>query len=723
MRKPLAFLLIISLLLVAGCRNDSGSQREKPNVVLFFIDDYGYGDISFEGNTQIKTPNIDRIATQGAHFTRFYQSSGACAPTRASLLTGRYYLETGVWGVHFGRDYLLRDEMTIADVLQQNGYATGAFGKWHSGKTWSYYSWNRGFDVGVHPVLYRYWDSRVIYNNKLINFDGPVTTLVADQVVKFIKDNKDQPFFAYVPFQSIHEPFNCPDEVFQKYKKQGYSDHVARLYGMIEVLDDNIGKITNSISEIGLDDNTVIMFAVDDGPSPGVDLTYANRRMNDEEKAQRSRGWKHELRGGKANIYEGGSISPFYIQWKDRIIAGTSHDQLSGVIDLFPTILDICGVAIPKDNLPIRGRSLWTLLNGQDVADWEDRMYFDNTNFYRIPRWEINMDYPEMRQMSVHHKDFKLIRIDRSIHGQDTVLQELYNLTEDPKEENNIASEHPKLAGQLTDEVTGWYDQMIGTGRAFGQAVFEVGNWEERASPINLDAVSEISGSVHKSARSEFRFSSWTSEGSGMTFEIDVVEAGLYAVELHYRADPNQLGALFEAQSNNGSADIKIADPAVAMSTPFRLQAGRQQITIALKDLNDHAAGVDVMNLIVVHRIPEEKDNGILVNPHFNLIADGEKLGQFFVDNAVAELRLKGGQQDSLIKLNGKKQLQIIADAANGEQIEKVNVYLDFEMIETKSSAPFEFNIEMPEERNSTINVEFTSRKGIARSARAYVGM
>ncbi|MFW6277205.1 MAG: sulfatase-like hydrolase/transferase, partial [Prolixibacteraceae bacterium] len=188
--KTYFFVLILSIL-ISAC-NSAEKKEERPNVLLFFIDDYGYGDISFEGNTQIKTPNIDRIAENGIRFDRFYQSSGACAPTRASLLTGRYYLETGVWGVHRGRDFLKRDEVTIANVLQDNGYATGAFGKWHSGKTLPYFSWNRGFDVGVHPVLYQHFNTRMLYNNKLVNVEGPVTTRMTDQVIRFIENNRDE---------------------------------------------------------------------------------------------------------------------------------------------------------------------------------------------------------------------------------------------------------------------------------------------------------------------------------------------------------------------------------------------------------------------------------------------------------------------------------------------------------------------------------------------------
>ena len=141
-RLTLFILLLPAIGSIASCNQP---KENRPNVILFLIDDFGYGEIGFEGNKVVLTPGIDRIANEGTRFTRFYQSAGACAPTRAALLTGRDYLSTGVWGVHWGRDFMYLDEHTLGNLFQSAGYKTGAFGKWHSGKTWAYYSWNRGF--------------------------------------------------------------------------------------------------------------------------------------------------------------------------------------------------------------------------------------------------------------------------------------------------------------------------------------------------------------------------------------------------------------------------------------------------------------------------------------------------------------------------------------------------------------------------------------------------
>ena len=718
--RIIVILLFLTTLLISCHQRNSKNSKKRPNILLFLIDDYGYGDISFEGNNQIKTPNIDRIAKEGARFTRFYQSSGACAPTRASLLTGRYYLETGVWGVHYGRDFLKRDETTIADVLKDAGYKTGAFGKWHSGKTWSYFSWNRGFDVGVHPVLYRYFDTRVLFNNKLVNVDGPITDVVGDQVVKFIKDNQDNNFFCYVPFQSIHEPFNCPADVFQKYKNQGYSDHVARLYGMIEVMDDNIGKILNTVDDLGLKENTVIMFLSDDGPSPGVDLTYANRRMNDEEKEERRSAWPIKLRGGKGSIWEGGSTTPFYIQWKDRIIAGKDYDHLSGVIDLFPTILDICDVELPEDNLPLAGKSFWPVLKGKEIPEWNDRMYFDNSNFYRVPREKINMERPEVYRISVHHKNYKLVRTDRSVYGSDQVRFHLFDLASDPKETNNIYDQRPEIAGKLSSEIDQWYEQILNTGRAFGQAVFEVGNWEERATPINFDAVLAMKGSVKRSERSEFVFDNWVKPGSAMTFEIDVVEPGTYQVELLYNCDPSDFGSVFNVYTENDTAEVKIDHQSNSISGPLKLPAGRQLLTLELKKLGGGKEAAGGMRTLLVHRIPGPEDSAVLQNLGFTL--ESENISKkYFRQNDVAGFRTRGSRQDELTEISQGNSIRIIPFADNTDQIETIEIFDDFQLLATSNNDPWTFSIDQMSKGKHTLNVEFTSKNGVKNSVRAYL--
>jgi len=714
MEKSKIIIFLVSLLLISfSCINNDNPVAEKPNIILFLIDDFGYADISYEGNTQIKTPNIDRIAENGAHFTNFYQSGAACAPTRASLLTGRYHLETGIWGVHAGRDFLHRDETTIADVLKENGYTTGAFGKWHSGKTWPYFSWNRGFDVGVHSKLYRYFDTQVIYNNKLINVDGPITDVIGDAVVRFIQENKDKPFFAYVPFQSIHEPYNSPDDVFQKYKDAGYTDHVARLYGMIEVLDNNIGKILNTVDQLSLAENTVILFLNDDGPSPGFDLTYSGRRMNDKEKAERKRGWVKEHRGGKGSIWQGGSLTPFYIQWKDIIKPGIEFHELSGVIDLFPTILDICGIQYSNDKLSVHGRSIWPVVKGDTPEDWDDRRYFDNTNFYQRPRRSINMDFPQMHHIALHYKNYKMIRGNNDLYGgADSVYYLLYDLENDPMETDNLVEKHTEISKQLIPEVEDWYENVLKNGRAFHQAVFEIGNWEEPDSPINLDALHDVKGSLANSKQSGFRVGNWTSPGSGMNFEIDVVEQGAYQVELGYSCPEESLGSTFRIYTEFDTAELAILHSSSALSDTLFLPPGRQLLNIELITMGNGSVGVDRMTKLIVHRIPEKKDVTVLRNAgmSFETIRGEKQL--YFLSSATTDFMF-GAANTIPFEIKSGEYLFIQLFADNEEQIEEVTLYQGFHKIESKMDPPFKFTLIVKEEGSRTINVEFKTISGV----------
>ena len=712
----LIFLIGIFISCFFSC-NQRPEETSHPNFIIFLIDDFGYADISYEGNTQIQTPNIDRIAQNGAHFTRFYQSGAACAPTRASLLTGRYHLETGVWGVHAGRDFIHRDETTIADLLHDAGYATGAFGKWHSGKTWSYFSWNRGFDVGIHPKLYQYFDMQVIYNNKIINVDGPITGVIGDQVVKFIEENKDKPFFAYVPFQSIHEPYNCPPEVFQKYKEAGYSDHVSRLYGMIEVMDLNLGKITNAVDRLGLMENTVIMCLSDDGPSPGFDLSYSNRRMNDEEKAEREKGWARKLRGGKGTIWEGGSITPCYIQWTGKIQPGMMVENLSGVIDIFPTFMDIAGIPIPEDNLPIHGRSFWPILQEKEVESRDERRYFDNTNFYLIPRHEIDMERPQMHHIALHYLNYKLVRADNTLYGgPDSVYYELYDLDNDPREKTNILKKEPDLAKMLIPEIESWYDGIIDGGRAFQQAVYEIGNWEETSTPINLDAVLDLKGSVRRSEQSGFRFDHWTSLGSGMSFEIDVKESGAYRAELGYACDPDRLGSVFQVYTRFDTAKILIDDPSSSISDTLFLPAGRLVFNIELVSFGKGTAGVDVMDRLVIHRIPLAEDKDVPIHAGMKITAVNGLTRNYFLSSATADFMF-GSDEEECLEIKRGQRLTIEAFTDNDAQIREVRLYVDFDRMETRSDSPFHFDLDTINPGNHTINVELVSKSGIVRAA------
>lgn len=686
-----------------------------PNVVLILVDDYGYGDISFEGNTQMATPHIDRLAEEGTRFTRFYQSAGACAPTRAALLTGRDFFETGVWGVHWGRDFIHRDEHTLGNLLGEAGYRTGVFGKWHSGKTSAYFGWNRGFETSVHTRLYEYFDTRVLADNRLVHVAGPMTDVVGEQAVAFIREHRREPFFCYVPFQAIHEPFNAPEAEFSKYKALGYSDHVARLYGMIEVLDDNVGRILHCLDELNLTDQTLVLFLVDDGASPGFDLTYQTRRMNPEERAERERAWGRRLRGTKASIGEGGQISPFYARWPGTIPAGRSVDLLSGVLDIYPTLAELCQAPFPRDQLPLRGRSLApTLLGGEQ--DFDDRIYFDGTNLYQIEREAAEVDgRPRIRWLSAHYREFKYIREDRwLLDGTDTVRHRLYNLKEDPAEKHDIAEDHPDVTGFLRRETEAWFDRMLQGGRAFQEATYVVGDWSERGTPINLDSAFAFEG-VSRAPSNAFTFTGWDSPGDTIRYHVDVLESGLYEVELNYRLKGAPTGARFAIRLGETEATAQIEHPRQSTSTAVRWPAGSAPLQIELTDLNGSEVAFDRLDLLVVRRLPAG-ERGIVEDAEMVLeLPEGEPIVARRRDEA-REFMAETPARVHAVPLGDL--LKVRLAAKNPEAIKRWRLFLGFEEIAASSDASAPLWIRLLEPGRVTLNASWTDVHGHENSAR-----
>ncbi|MHC4721677.1 MAG: sulfatase-like hydrolase/transferase, partial [Planctomycetota bacterium] len=214
-------------------------SERKPNVLLIMTDDQGWGDLHSHGNDKIDTPVLDKFATDGARFDSFFVSA-TCAPTRASLLTGRYYLRTGTHGVTRGRENMRAEEVTIAEVLKAAGYATSCFGKWHNGSNWPYHPNAQGFDEFVGFCagnLLNYFDTNLEHNGTSIKTTGYISDVLTDFAITFIENNKDQPFFCYVPYNAPHSPFQVPDKYFDKYKARGLDDILACIYGMCENLD------------------------------------------------------------------------------------------------------------------------------------------------------------------------------------------------------------------------------------------------------------------------------------------------------------------------------------------------------------------------------------------------------------------------------------------------------------------------------------------------------
>ena len=245
----------------------SASQAQAgerpPNVVLVLTDDQGFGDVRSHGNKLIDTPVHDRIAAEGVRFDRFFVSP-VCAPTRASLLTGRYHIRTGVHGVTRGHEIMRADEVTIAELLKGAGYATGAFGKWHNGSQYPHHPNGQGFDefLGFCAGHWNnYFDTSLDHNGTMVKSDGFIIDTLTDAAIEFIEVNHKRPFFCYIPYNTPHTPWQVPERYWRKYQAKGIDDPaIACAYAMCENIDDNMGRILARLEELEIADDTLFIF-------------------------------------------------------------------------------------------------------------------------------------------------------------------------------------------------------------------------------------------------------------------------------------------------------------------------------------------------------------------------------------------------------------------------------------------------------------------------------
>jgi len=398
---------------IAGISQIMCAKRKMPNVLLIITDDQGWGDIRSHGNDKIDTPVMDELAADGGRFDRFFVSS-VCAPTRASLLTGRYYLRTGTHGVTRGYENMRSEEVTISEILKAAGYATGCFGKWHNGAYYPYHPNVRGFDEFLGFCCghwNNYFDTHLDHNGTMVKTDGYITDVLTDAAIQFIEKNRDRQFFCYVPYNAPHSPFQVPDRYFDKYKARGFDDGLACVYGMCENLDDNIGRIMKRLDELKLTENTIVLFLTDNGPNTD--------RYNG------------GMKGRKGSVHEGGVRVPLFIRWPGRIEAGSTIKHISAHIDLLPTIVDLCGVKMPK-TFPLDGISLVPLLKGE-TENWPDRMIFN----FRSP-----LEQTPAVDGSVRTQRWRAVKTGKR--------WELYDMSIDPGQKNDVSKKYPEIMKKLS---------------------------------------------------------------------------------------------------------------------------------------------------------------------------------------------------------------------------------------------------------------------------------
>ncbi|MCC6697859.1 MAG: arylsulfatase [Candidatus Hydrogenedentes bacterium] len=409
------------------------ANARRPNVVLIMTDDMGYGDMGCHGNPHIRTPNLDKLHGESVRFSRFYVCP-VCTPTRACLMTGRYNYRTGAIDTFRGRAMMQPGEVTLAEMLRDAGYATGIFGKWHLGDSFPMRAMDQGFQESlVHhgggisqpsdPPGSGYYNPVLMHNGELEQREGYCTDIFAGAAIEFIQQHKEDPFFVYLATNAPHSPLTINDDLVAPYRAMGLDDNVARAYAMVTNIDDNVGRVMDALNTLGIADNTIVVFLTDNGPQAFDGVTRYNAGM----------------RGSKATVYEGGIRVPLFVRWPAQLQGGRDVDRIAANIDLTPTLLDACGVDAPA-GLSFDGVSVLPLLNGAADA-WPDRNLF--TQWHRG-------DVPEpYNNCAVIGQQYKLVN-----------GAELYDLIVDPKEEHDIATEHPAIVAALRRAYETWFDDV-----------------------------------------------------------------------------------------------------------------------------------------------------------------------------------------------------------------------------------------------------------------------
>lgn len=459
------FVAVLVVTALSSCQTGKKDKVEtsgkKPNIIYILADDAGYGDLSCYGQQKFQTPNLDKLAANGMLFTQHYSGSTVCAPSRSSLMTGQHTGHTPVRGNKEvkpeGQHPMPANTITVADLMKKAGYVTGAFGKWGLGYPGSEGDPNnQGFDefygYNCQRMAHRYYPTHLWHNQNKVDMPGndwtKTTTYAQDwiqtETLQFIEDNKDTSFFAFVPVIIPHAELIVPDdtifhsfdgkfeetpfvgskgadynEALEIYKYCSQEKPRAVFASMMTRLDMYVGQITLKLKELGIEENTIIMFASDNGPHQegGADPDFFNSGGG--------------LRGYKRDLYEGGIRSPFIVTWPGTIKAGTVSNHISAFWDVLPTCADIAGVEVPEG---VDGISMLPELLGHEQPQ------------HQYLYWEF---HEKGGRLAVRMENWKGVVYNVSKHGMKHF--QLYDLAADEQEQNNVAKDHPEVVSRMKE--------------------------------------------------------------------------------------------------------------------------------------------------------------------------------------------------------------------------------------------------------------------------------
>lgn len=520
MPHRLTFLVTIAFWLSAP---SAFASNRPPNVLIILTDDQGWGDLSLHGNSNLSTPHLDQLAKSGAQFSHFYVCP-VCSPTRAEMLTGRWHPRGGVRDVTSGGERLDTDETTIADVFRAAGYRTGLFGKWHNGTQGPYHPNARGFDefYGFSSGHWGHYFSPMLeQNDDLTRGNGYLPDDLTDHAIDFMTVKDDRPFFTVLTLNTPHSPMQVPDSWWQRVENRPILQKATNpdkediqftraALAMVENIDWNAGRLMKALQDQEHLNNTIVVFFHDNGPN--------------------SDRWNGGMRGKKGTVDEGGLRSPLLIRWPGQIAPNTTITRIAGAVDLLPTLAELAQVA-PRVAHPLDGRSLAPLLK-DPAAPWSDRVLFAHWN----------------KKISARNQRFRLDDTGR-----------LYDIENDPGQTVDVKDRHPEAHQQLMDSVEDYRNNVLS----------EITN-EPR--PLTIDGAAgiattllpardaSISGGLQRSSRHPncSFITHWTSTDDRIQWDVRLIEAGVFDVELLYTCSALDVGSTLELVAGSDTGEITV---------------------------------------------------------------------------------------------------------------------------------------------------------------------
>ena len=504
MKKLIYLSILIQFFISCKSYND-------PNILIIITDDQGWGDLSIKGNTNLKTPNIDNIALNGASFERFYVSP-VCSPTRAELLSGKFFVRSGVNGVTRGYERMNTDVKLISDFFKGKKYKTGAFGKWHNGSQPPYHPNYRGFDefYGFTSGHWgNYFDPILEKNGKIIKTKGYINDIITNEAISFI-EKANKPFLSFISYNTPHSPMQVPDKYFVgkdvllkgRYSERENVEKTKAALGMIENIDENIGNVIRTLKEKGDYENTIIIFLSDNGPN-------GNR-------------WNNDLKDRKGSTNEGGVRVPFFIQWPNNIKKSLKINQVSSVLDIFPTLLELTGNEQLND---LDGVSLKYFLDSPSMLD-DERTIFSYWN----------------NKISARNNNYILDHENK-----------LYDLVKDFSQYTPIQNGNNPHFQKLLNKKTEWLNKVVNPAKE---------KHSRRPFTINYKAAkythlpardAEINGDLKRSsihANCSF-IENWKNTEDYIYWDIDVLEDGINNIELYYTLEKESIGTEIALEFEN----------------------------------------------------------------------------------------------------------------------------------------------------------------------------